>query len=119
MNKILNIIKERAYLNLSMTDLVICLWYVYVLISAWTYTAYPCSHTIVGATYMLSLYLVARIVFSISHLRDVYVVLGIALWTLFELGYGVMQLMEGSSNHYLYPKSVIRTIVNQISNDRH
>lgn len=103
MNRLLNIIGERAFLNLSKTDLVICLWYVYVLISAWTYTAYPCSHTIVGATYMLSLYLFVRIIFSISHVRDVYVVFGIILWTIFELGYGVMQLVEGSSNHYLYP----------------
>lgn len=52
---------------------------------------------------MLSLYIVARIVFSISHIRDVYVALGIILWAVYELGYGVMQLVEGSSNNYRYP----------------
>ena len=28
---------------------------------------------------------------------------GIIMWSMYELGYGVMQLVEGSSNHYLYP----------------
>ena len=99
----LNIMRARASLSLSVTDLVICLWYVYVLVSALTYTAYPCLRTLAVATYMLSFYIVARIVFSISHIRDVYVVMGIILWAVYELGYGVMQLVEGSSNHHLYP----------------
>lgn len=102
-HSILNKLRARTSLSLSPTDLVICLWYVYVLASALICTAYPCFSTLAGATYMLSLYIVARLVFSISHIRDVYVALGIILWAVYELGYGVMQLVEGSSNNYRYP----------------
>ena len=103
MNEVLTIIKNRAGVRLSMTDICLCLWYVYVVSSALTSTDYPCYHTVSGATYMLSLYLALRIVFTASHIGGKYVMWGIIMWSVYELGYGVMQLVEGSSNHYLYP----------------
>ena len=103
MNEVLTIIKNRAGVRLSMTDICLCLWYVYVVASALTSTGYPCYHTVSGATYMLSLYLALRIVFTASHIRGKYLMWGIIMWSMYELGYGVMQLVEGSSNHYLYP----------------
>ena len=56
MNEVLTIIKNRAVVRLSMTDIFLCLWYVYVVASALTSTGYPCYHTVSGATYMLSLH---------------------------------------------------------------
>lgn len=89
--------------KMNWTDIVVCLWYVYVLISAWAGPAYPCFNTVAGATYMLSLYLVLRLVFSLTRLWSDYIIIGIVVYALFELMYGAMQLAEGGSNHYLYP----------------
>ena len=80
MKEVLTIIKHRAVVRLSMTDVCICLWYVYVLVSALTSTVYPSYNTVSGATYMLSLFLALRIVFTVSHIWGMYVMWGIIMW---------------------------------------
>ncbi len=103
LNKVLTFIRTHSSIYLAWTDIVVCLWYVYVLVCAWAGLAYPCFNMVASATYMLALYLVLRLLFSLSWLRSDYIVMGIVVYALFELLYGIMQLAEGSSNHYLYP----------------
>ncbi len=87
----------------SVVDVILLLWYLFVMGYAFVQTVYPVGTMCLKLTEMMVLYASLRVLFHTARMQEKWVVWGIVLCALYEAGLGVCQWWDGSSRHYLYP----------------
>ena len=96
---------RKQQMFLSFIDIVVALWFVYVMLRAYVNPAYPCANFCLRVMQMFTLYMCIRLLFSSVRVSEKMIVLGILLCGVYEVVYGVGQMIGGSSRHYLYALS--------------
>ena len=96
---------RKQIILLSKIDVVVCLWFSYVMLRAYCDTTYPCANFCLRSIQMFTLYLTARLFFSSIHISEKVLVIGILLCAGYEVIVGADQLINGNSRHYLYALS--------------
>ena len=89
----------------SKIDVIVCLWFSYVMLRAYCDTTYPCASFCLRSIQMFTLYLTTRLLFSTIHVGERVLVIGILLCAGCEVIVGADQLINGGSRHYLYALS--------------
>lgn len=95
----------KRVMEFSLTDLLVCLWFLYAMIRAYCDTTYPCGNFCLRAVQMFSLYLAVRLLFSSSIPAEWVLVSGILLCAGYEVILGVCQIFSGTGRHHLYALS--------------
>lgn len=96
---------RKQIILLSKIDVVVCLWFSYLMLRAYCDTTYPCANFCLRSIQMFTLYLTARLFFSSIHISEKVLVIGILLCAGYEVIVGADQLINGNSRHYLYALS--------------
>lgn len=95
----------KQQMAVSTVDVMVFLWFVYVMLRAYVTPVYPCANFCLRAMQMFSLYIAARLLFSSVTITERAMVIGILLCAGYEVLLGVSQLWDGNSRHYLYALS--------------
>ena len=95
----------KRVMEFSLTDLLVCLWFLYAMIRAYCDSTYPCGNFCLRAVQMFSLYLAVRLLFSSSIPAEWVLVSGILLCAGYEVILGVCQIFSGTGRHHLYALS--------------
>lgn len=96
-------ILSKSYLKFGLTDIIVIFLYGYFIIRYFTDSAYPAESLAIHATLAFSLYFSLRLVFTGSRFDEKTVIFLILVFTGYEAGYGIVQLISGASRHDLYP----------------
>lgn len=102
---VLMLVWRKQQMALSAVDVIVFLWFVYVILRAYGTPVYPCADFCLRAMQMFSLYIAARLLFSSVTITEHVLVIGILLCAGYEVMVGVEQLWNGNSRHYLYALS--------------
>lgn len=102
---VLMLVWRKQQMVLSAVDVMVFLWFVYVILRAYVTPVYPCANFSLRAMQMFSLYIVVRLLFSSVTITERAMVIGILLCAGYEVLLGVSQLWDGNSRHYLYALS--------------
>lgn len=94
---------SKSYLRLGLTDVLILILYGYFIIRYYTDETYPAESMAIHATLAFGLYFSLRLVMSGTRISGKLTTFLILAYTLYEAGYGIAQLIEGTSRHYRYP----------------
>ena len=84
-------------------DILMSAWWLYIILRTYFVEGAPCSEKISDFTFLYSIYVICRILFSVIHVRSVILEYSLLAFTVFEMLYGAFQLIVGHSNHFLYP----------------
>ena len=98
----LMLVWRKQQMTLSVVDVVVFLWFVYVMLRAYVNPVHPCAYFCLRTMQMFSLYLAARLLFTSFTITENVLVVGILLCAGYEVLLGVSQLWDGNSRHYLY-----------------
>lgn len=93
----------KSYFKFGLTDVLVLILYGYFIIRYYTDATYTAASMAILATLALALYFSLRLVFNGTRINGNVISLLILTYTIYETGYGIIQLIEGSSRHYLYP----------------
>lgn len=96
-------ILSKSYLRCGLTDIFVLVLYGYFIIRYYADATYPAESMAIHATLAISLYLSLRLLFTGANINGNVVALLLLLFAVYESIYGIVQLAEGSSRHYLYP----------------
>lgn len=96
-------ILSKSYLKFGLTDIIVLILYGYFIIRYFTDSTYPAESLAIHATLAFSLYFSLRLVFTGSRFDEKTVIFLILVFTGYEAGYGIVQLISGASRHDLYP----------------
>jgi len=96
------VIASKKPIRLTAIDIIVCTWFVYVMIRIWTDGAYPCNRFSLNATLAFSLYISLRLIFSSALPKQEIIAVGIILCSIYEFASGIYQMIDGSSRHHLY-----------------
>lgn len=96
---------RRLGIHFSKIDVVVCLWFSYVILRAYCDTTYPCANFCLQTIQMFTLYLTVRLLFSSIPVSERVLVISILLCAGYEVIVGADQLINGSSRHYFYALS--------------
>lgn len=102
---VLMLVWRKQQMALSSVDVMVFLWFIYVMLRAYVTPVYPCANFCLRAMQMFSLYIAARLLFSSVTITEYVLVIGILLCAGYEVMVGVGQLWNGNSRHYLYALS--------------
>ena len=102
---VLMLVWRKQQMALSAVDVIVFLWFVYVILRAYGTPVYPCADFCLRAMQMFSLYIAARLLFSSVTITEHVLVIGILLCAGYVVMVGVEQLWNGNSRHYLYALS--------------
>ncbi|MBP3788503.1 MAG: O-antigen ligase family protein [Prevotella sp.] len=102
---VLMLVWRRQQMALSAIDVVVFLWFLYVMLRAYVTPVYPCAYFCLRTLQMFLLYIAARLLFSSVNITERALVIGILLCAIYEVLVGVSQLWEGNSRHCLYALS--------------
>jgi len=92
---------QKQQLAISTIDVVVLLWFGYVMIRAGVDTTYPCASFCLRTMQMLALYIVLRLLLSSTNISENIIVIGILLCAFYEVIVGILQLINGN-NHNFY-----------------
>ena len=95
------LIKNKRF-TLSLLDVVLITWFLYVMGRAYFGASYPCATFCLRTIQMMMLYVALRLLFTSLPLREEYIVLALILYGLWEAWLGFGQFIHGNSRHYLY-----------------
>lgn len=95
-------IKKNKRFTLSLLDVVLITWFLYVMGRAYFDASYPCATFCLRAMQMTMLYVALRLLFTSLTMREEYMVLALILFGLWEAWLGFGQFIHGYSRHYLY-----------------
>ena len=93
----------RTNCQFTMTDILVTLWWIYVLCNAYFRSDYPCSYEITVYSVLYGIYVLLRFLFSVAPLRDELLEYLIMAACFFEAAWGIWQLCTGCSLHPLFP----------------
>jgi len=93
----------KTYLDFGLTDVLVLVLYGYFIIRYYSDATYPAEPMAIHATLAISLYFSLRLLFTGNHINGNVVALLLLLFAVYESIYGIAQLVEGTSRHYLYP----------------
>lgn len=93
----------KSHLRLGFTDALISILYAYFLIRYYTDATYPAETMAIHTTLAFALYFALRLIFSGPGINGNIIALLILAYSIYEAGYGTIQLFEGTSRHYRYP----------------
>lgn len=93
---------QKQQLAISTIDVVVLLWFGYVMIRAGVDTTYPCASFCLRTMQMLALYIVLRLLLSSTNISEKIIVWGILLCAFYEVIIGGIQLINGTSRHNFY-----------------
>lgn len=93
---------RKQQTSLSLVDIVIALWFVYVMLRTYVNPAYPCANFCLRTMQMFTLYMCIRLLFSSVRVSERMMVFAILICAIYEAVLGVGQIFNGSSRHYLY-----------------
>lgn len=96
-------VKTKSYLRFGLTDILALLLYGYFIIRYYLDRTYPAESMAIHATLALCLYFSLRLIFDGTRISGKTVALMILLYAVYEAGYGIVQLLSGTSRHNLYP----------------
>ena len=102
---VLMLLWRRRQTCLSAVDVVVTLWFVYVMLRAYVDPVYPCAHFCLRSMQMFALYIVVRLLLSSVDMTERVLVVGILICAGYEVFVGAGQLLNGTSRHYLYALS--------------
>ncbi len=94
---------SKTYLDFGLTDILVLVLYGYFIIRYYSDSTYPAEPMAIHATLAISLYFSLRLLFTGANICGKVVALLLLLFAVYETIYGIVQLAEGSSRHYLYP----------------
>ena len=95
------LIKNKRF-TLSLLDVVLITWLLYVIGRAYFDTSYPCATFCLRTMQMMMLYVAVRLLFTSLPMREEYLVFALILFGLWEAWLGLGQFIHGNSRHYLY-----------------
>ena len=101
---LLMLFKRKQQISSSFIDIAVALWFVYVMLRAYVDSTYPCANFCLRAMQMLALYVGLRLLLSSVRVSEKMIVLGILLCGVYEVVYGVGQMIDGR-RYYLYALS--------------
>ena len=93
---------QKQQLAISTIDVVVLLWFGYVMIRAGMDTTYPCASFCLRTMQMLALYIGLRLILSSASISEKIIVWGILLCAFYEVLIGGLQLVNGTSRHNFY-----------------
>lgn len=93
----------KSNLRLGLTDALILILYGYFIIRYYTDETYPAESMAIHATLAFGLYFSLRLMMSGTRISGNIIALLILAYTIYEVGYGIVQLIDGTSRHYRYP----------------
>lgn len=93
----------KSYLRFRLTDVLVLILYGYFIIRYYTDATYPAESMSIHATLAIALYFSLRLIFSGFRVSGNIIALLILAYAIYEAGYGILQLIDGTSRHYLYP----------------
>lgn len=94
---------SKSYLRLGLTDALILVLYGYFLCRYYTDATYPAESMAINATLALALYFSLRLIFCEPGINGNIIAFLILAYSIYEVGYGIVQLIDGTSRHYRYP----------------
>ena len=86
----------------NLMDILVFLWWVYVVLQVYLRPSYPCSYDMVTYSCLFALYLLLRLVYSYFSIDERFIENLILLATSYEIVLGLWQFSSGSSLHPLY-----------------
>lgn len=93
---------SKCSVNFGLTDILVLVLYGYFIIRYYTEATYPAEPMAIHATLAILLYFSLRLLFTGNQINGNVVGLLLLLFAIYESIYGLVQLVEGSSKHYLY-----------------
>lgn len=94
---------SKSYLQFELTDTLILILYVYFVIRYYTDATYPAESMTIHATLAIALYFSLRLLFNGTQINGNIIYSLLLAYCVYEAGYGIVQLIEGTSRHHLYP----------------
>ena len=92
----------RANSGWSWLDTLFALGTLYYVLRAWIGTEYPCSTAFLKSMEMVMLYFALRCLMTKGCLSAKWIMGGLMICAVYELGLGITQIINGSSRNYLY-----------------
>lgn len=99
----LMLVWHKQRVTLSAIDLIVVLWFIYVMLRSYADSTYPCANFILRVMQMIALYVCLRILFSSVIISEKIIVLIVLICAIYEVILGAGQVINGGSRHYLYP----------------
>ncbi|MBR5989129.1 MAG: hypothetical protein IK003_06370 [Prevotella sp.] len=93
---------QKQLITISTIDVIVLLWFGYVMIRAGVDTTYPCASFCLRTMQMLALYFLLRLLLSSTNPSENIIVIGILLCGFYEVIIGGLQLVNGTSRHNYY-----------------
>lgn len=93
---------RKGKIHVSVVDWLVLLWMIYFVCRTWMGGEYACATQFLKNTMMFVLYFVARIFFGCYKTPAKIMMFLIMLFGCYEALWGLVQIINGSSRHYLY-----------------
>ena len=98
----LMLIWRKQQMSLSAIDIVVALWFAYVMIRSYVDSSFPNANFCLRAMQMFLLYVCVRLLLSSEDVSERMIVFAILLCGIYEVFLGAVQLINGGSRHHLF-----------------
>lgn len=99
---VLILVWRKQQMSLSAIDIVVALWFAYVMFRSYVDSTYPCANFVLRIMQMVALYGCIRLLLSSAQISERIIVVAILLCGIYEVFLGAEQLINGGSRHYLF-----------------
>ena len=99
---VLILVWRKQQMSLSAIDIVVALWFAYVMFRGYVDSTYPCANFVLRVMQMVALYVCLRVLFSSVIVSERIIVLLLLICAIYEVILGANQMLNGGSRHYLY-----------------
>lgn len=100
---VLMLVWRKQQVTLSAIDIIVVLWFIYVMLRSYVDSTYPCANFILRVMQMTALYVCLRILFSSVMFSEKNIVFIVLICAIYEVILGAGQMINGGSRHYLFP----------------
>ena len=94
--------QDHIRLKVSLLDILVIIWWLYIIVRTYFVDGTPCTEKLCIYTTLVSIYILFRFLFSVIPVKPNALEYLILALSIFEMLYGIMQLIIGRSNHALY-----------------
>ena len=99
---VLILVWRKQQMSLSAIDIVVALWFAYVMFRSYVDSTYPCANFVLRVMQMVALYACLRLLLSSASITERIIIVVILLCGFYEVFLGGVQLLNGRSRHYLF-----------------
>ena len=99
---VLILVWRKQQMTLSAIDIVVALWFAYVMFRSYVDSTYPCANFVLRVMQMVALYVCLRVLFSSVVVSERFIVLLLLICAIYEVILGANQMLNGGSRHHLY-----------------